>query len=228
MSNFSTPAGAHDRHVQLDQAMLLAVLAAGAAAGFFVSRGFLLATPILALALRTASRKHAPPRFDPVDDDPTQMPPRIELAVHDTVSQLPSGEARRLLSDVVRQARPLFASLGSHFDEAKDEGIRNQAAELVLAACDTALELSRIDGLLASGARSSRLRDLELRERLAAARADFATRLSNAATALGSMYASGVEHGTVAANVVAELATELSADASARTKARSEMEDLLR
>lgn len=228
MSNSLTLVAAHDRHVQLDRALLFAVLAAGVAAAIYVSPKFWLATPIIALALRNASQKHAPPKFEPVEDDPTQMPLRIEVAVHDTVAQLPSGEARRLLGDVVRQARPLFASLGAHFDAVKDEEVRKQTAELVLAACDTALELSRIDGLLASETRANRPRDVELRERLAAARADFATRLSNAASALGSMYASGVEHGTAAADLVAELATELSADASARTKARAEIEELLR
>jgi hypothetical protein len=149
------------------------------------------------------------------------MPVHVELAVHDAVAQLPSGDARRLLGDVVRQARPLFASLGSHFDAASDEEVRKQTAELVVAACDTALELSRLDGLLVGETRD------DLRARLTAMRADYASRLANAATALGSMYASGVERGTTAANVVAELATELSADAAARTKARTEMDQLL-
>src|SRR5262249_14907024 len=153
------------------------------------------------------------------------------LAIHDAVASLPAGDARRLLGDVVRQARPLFGMASSHFDAAKNAEAHAQAADLVLAACETALELSQLDTLLAADSRTKSVagetREAELRERLTAARALFASRLTEAANALATMYASDVEHGTPASDAVAELAVELSADAVARTKARAEMDELL-
>jgi hypothetical protein len=228
MSTSLTLPAAHSRHVQLDRAMIYCVLAAGTMAGMSVSPTFWLVTPPLALGLIWASRRAAPPKFEPVEEHPNQLPMRVELAIHDTVAKLPSGDARRLLGDVVRQARPLFGLTSSHFDKSKDDEAKSQASTLVLAACETALELSHLDTLLAADTRArGAVRDAELKERLTTARTLFAERLTDAATALTALYASGVEHGTPASHVVAELAGDLSADAIARTKARLEMDELL-
>lgn len=230
MSDLVSMAAARERHTQADRAMVYSLMASGIAAGIIVSPAFFLITPPLALALMWASHRATPRSIEPIEDASHQLPVRVDFAIHDAIAQLSSGDARQLLGDVVRQARPLFAMTSSHFDASKDDAARAQAAELVLAACDTALELSRIDALLASDARAktgNKMRDAELRQRLSAARALFASRLSEAATALGAMYVSAVEHGTAAADVVAELTAELSADAAARTKARAEIDELL-
>lgn len=228
MSELALLASARSRHVSLDRAMIAAVVVTGVIAAVQVGGFFWLATPIVAIGLLRASRRAAPPAFEPIENDPNQLPMRVEVAVHDAVAKLPSGDARRLLGDVVRQARPLFGTTRSHFDANHEDQARREAADLVLAACDTALELSRLDALLASDERARRsTRDRELLGRLTSARALFASRLSAAAHALGAMYASGIEHGTPASDLVAELTAELSADAAARTQARAELDELL-
>ena len=165
------------------------------------------------------------------DLETSQLPIRVELAIHDAMAQLQSGEARRLLGDVVRQARPLFGMTSSNFDAAKDEEVRTEAADLVLACCDTALELGRIDTMLESGTRAKggdlRTRDAALFDRCSAARTLFSTRLTDAASALGALYASGIERGTPASDRIAELVTDLNADAIARTAAKRELDQLL-
>src|SRR4051794_2592640 len=113
MSDSSTSVAAYDRHVRTDRAMIYSALAAGVAAGLLAAPGFLLLTPLVVLWLVWRSKRATPPKFEMSACNPTQMPMHIELAVHDTVAQLPSGDARRLLGDVIRQARPLFASLGA-------------------------------------------------------------------------------------------------------------------
>jgi hypothetical protein len=213
-----------------DSAMIYAILATGTAAALTVDPMFWLATPLFGIVTLLASRRAAP-HVEPIDLETTLLPMRVELAIHDAVSQLQPGDARRLLGDVVRQARPLFGMTSSNFDAAKDEEGRTEAADLVLACCDTALELGRVDTLLESGARANggdlRTRDPQLFERCSAARTLFSTRLTDAASALGALYASGIERGTPASDRVAELVTDLNADATARTAAKRELNQLL-
>jgi hypothetical protein len=213
-----------------DSAMIYAILATGTAAAMTVDPMFWLATPLFGIVTLLAS-KRAVPRVEPSDLEPSQLPIRVEVAIHDAVAQLPSGDARRLLGDVVRQARPLFGITSSNFDAAKDEEVRTEAADLVLACCDTALELGRIDTMLESGTRAKggdlRTRDPHLFDRCSAARTLFSTRLTDAASALGALYASGIERGTPASDRIAELVTDLTADAIARTAAKHELDQLL-
>jgi len=239
MSDLSITAVDDRLRVQQDRVMIYAVLAAGTAAAMTVSPVFWLATPVLGILQMRASRAAARP-IEPAEPDHTQLPMRVELAIHDAVAQLPPGDARRLLGDVARQARPLFGMMSSHFDAAADNVVRAHACDLVVAACDTALELARLDTLIESGSRAQDVGTTKssteparpadgasLVERYTAARELFASRLTDAAAALGALYASGVEHGTPASDLVAELASDLSADAAARRAARKEMDELL-
>jgi hypothetical protein len=234
MSDLSIAVADDRRRVQIDRAMIYAVLAAGIAAAMTVSETFWFTTPLLGVGLMWASRRVAPVVLDQGEPGPSEMPARLELAIHEAVAQLPTGDARRLLGDVVRQARPLFGrgTTSSNFTAQKDNDARTQAAELVLAACDTALELARLDTLIESGARArgskAPTHDAELTTRYSAAREMFSARLTDTATALGQLYASGVEHGTPASDMVAELATDLTADAAARSAAKTEMDELLK
>jgi hypothetical protein len=66
----------------------------------------------------------------------------------------------------------------------------------------------------------------QLRVKLNASRSLFAGRLEDAASALASMYASGVHHGTPASDRVAELVHEIRADAAASNYAWSEVQRL--
>jgi len=231
MSNLSTKVTA-DAIVPIDSAMIYAILAAGTAAAMFVDPRFWIATPVFGIMMLKASKRAAPaPTFELHETESLQMPARVELAIHDAVAQLPSGDARRLLGDVVRQARPLFGTTSSNFDAAKDEETRTEASDLVLACCDTALELAKLDAVLGSGARANggdlRTRDAKLFTRYTEARTLFSTRLSDAASALGALYASGVERGTPASDRIAELVTDLTADAAARSAAKAELDQLL-
>jgi hypothetical protein len=229
MSDLSTTLP-HPRRLLADRVMIYAIWGAGVAAAMTVSNVFWFVTPFVAFGVASAGRRAIQATL-PTEPDASELPWRVEVAIQDAVAKLPSGDARRLLGDVVRQARPLFGAGSSHFDESKDNEARAQAATLVIAACDTALELSRLDTLIESGDRAAKKgprADADLVERYKAARSAFATRLTDAARALGSLYASGVEHGTPASDLVAELATELSADAEARAAAVVELERTLR
>lgn len=213
-----------------DSAMIYAILATGTAAAMTVDPMFWLATPLFGIVTLLAS-KRASPRVEASDVETSELPTRVELAIHDAVSQLQPGDARRLLGDVVRQARPLFGIASSNFDAAKDEELRTEAADLVLACCDTAVELGRIDTMLESSVRANvgdlRTRDPKLFDRCTVARTLFSTRLTDAASALGALYASGIERGTPASDRVAELVSDLNADAIARTAAKRELDQLL-
>lgn len=134
-----------------------------------------------------------------------------------TTPQLRWGASRTLLANVVRQARPLFAHRESSFDALTEADTRVEITDLVRASCETALELARLD-VAAPG-----VGDGPLLERYQQARAQLVLRLEDAATALGEMYASNVEHGTVASNRVGELAIEVRADARARHAALGEI-----
>ncbi len=217
-----------------DRVMIYAVIAAGIAAGVRYAQVFWYFTPIMVLFLVRARRRAF---GEPVvvahgqaSEPFGQFPPRVDTAVQAAVAQLPSGDARKLLGGVIRQARPLFGITSSNFDPSKDEESRSHAADLVVASCDTALELARLDGLIESGSRASKgtPSGTDLDERYAAARAEFAKRLTDAAAALGELYASGIEHGTPASDRVAELAAELTADAASRSAAKVEVDELLK
>src|SRR5262249_43098986 len=131
---------------------------------------------------------------------------------------------------VIRQARPLFGTTMSAFDASKDNESRAHAAELVIASCDTALELARLDALLAAEARvnAKPASEQALESRYSAVRARFAKRLTDAAAALGELYAAGIEHGTPSSDRVQELVSDLRSDAASRAAAKVEVDELLK
>jgi hypothetical protein len=216
-----------------DRVMIYAVIAAGMAAGVRYAQVFWYMTGIMVWLLVRASRRAFP---EPVvaesgqsAEASNQFPPRVAFAVQRAVAELPSGDARKLLGAVMRQGRPLFGATTSNFDPSKDDESRLHAADLVVASCDTALELARLDALIESGGRAEKpAGPSDLDARYVAARATFAKRLTDAATALGELYASGIEHGTPASDRVAELAAELKSDAAARVAAQTEVDELMK
>jgi hypothetical protein len=214
-----------------DRVMIYAVIAAGLAAGARSSPAFWFTTAGMVWLLVRASRRTFPAVVTAPEQhaEPfTLFPPRVAVALHGAVAQLPAGDARKLLGAVIRQARPLFGMTSSNFDPSKDDESRRHAADLVVASCDTALELARLDSLIGSGQRAAATAATDLDARYVSARATFAKRLSDAANALGELYASGIEHGTPASDRVAELAAELKSDAASRNAAQAEMESLLK
>jgi hypothetical protein len=231
MSNLALSSAPTSSGRQWDRAMFYAVFAAGIAAGIRYAPIFWFITPLVAVWLWKARRREfaapvtvaAGPSAAPLG----QFPPRVNAVVESAIAQLPPGDGRKLLGGVIRQARPLFGMTSSNFDPSKDDESRSHASDLVIASCDTALELARLDMLIASGPRAPGVSE-PLDKRYAVARAEFAKRLTDAAAALGELYASGIEHGTPASDRVAELAAELTADAASRAAAKVEMDELLK
>jgi hypothetical protein len=207
--------------------LVCAVLVTGFMAGMVASPVLWLVTPVVAMLLVRASAR-AGVAVVPNQADAPELPLRLQRMLHKTLQMLPAGDARQLLGEVVRQARPLFATRDQSFDPKQEDAGRANASELVAACCATALELGRLDELFVhSTSQPSAGATSGLDARYKAARDLFARRLADAASALQALYASGVEHGTPASNRVAELTSELKADASARSQAKNEMDSLL-
>lgn len=213
----------------IDNLMIWAILATGMMAGFRSRPELLLFTPIVALLTLVASKQaHARAVIDlPLIDD---FPRHVAAAIDRTIGRMQAGDAQRLLAGVVRSAKPLFSMTPSAFDASKDNEAREQAGELIVASCDTALELSQLDDMLeihtAPGSGDSPS-DMSLLIRLSSARDLLVTRLRDASLALDQLYASGVVRGTPASDRVAELVAELKADAGARESATMEVDRLL-
>ena len=213
----------------MDNLMIWAILATGLMAGFRSRPELLLFTPIVALLTLVASKQaHARAAADLPSVD--QFPQHIAAAIDRAIGRMQAGEPQRLLAGVVRSAKPLFSMKSSAFDASKDNEAREQAGELIVASCDTALELSQLDDMLeihtvpGSGDSPS---DMSLLIRLSSARELLVTRLRDASLALDQLYASGVVRGTPASDRVAELVAELKADAGARDSAKAEVDRLL-
>ena len=214
----------------IDSIMILAMLSTGITAGLVAHSELLLVTPIMAglvfiaskQAMQEVGRRDVPPMAD--------FPPEVAAAVERAMERLPAGDGRRLLADVIREARPLFVARASAFDAAKDNEARAQAGELITASCDTALELSQLDDMLeihTAPDGDDLPSDMSLLTRLSSARDLFANRLRAASFALSNVYAAGIENGTPASDRIAELVADLKADAGARTAAKRELNDLL-
>ncbi len=234
MSELTMPSSERQIGRGWDRVMIYAVSAAGIAAGARLSPVFWYCTAVMVWFLVRASRRESP-RPVVVESAQSaeafaQLPPAVAAVVQRVVAELPPGDARKLLGAVIRQARPLFGMTSSNFDQSKDDESRGHAADLVVASCDTALDLARLDALIESGGRvaATAAGPSDLDARYVAARTTFAKRLTDAATALGELYASGIEHGTPASDRVAELAAELKSDAASRTAAQVEVENLLK
>lgn len=204
--------------------LLYAIIVTGAMAAYLVSPALWLVTPTVAwIVFRGAQRDILIPETPGLDI--RDLPLALRGRVHSVFAQLPAGDARRLLLGVVNQARLLFARVESRFDTGEETRLRDHVAGLVDACCTTAADLSRLDQFTATASANSVKGDLVARA--GKARDLFRERLVNAATALGELYASNVEHGTPSTDRVAELTAEISTDAAARSAATAEMSKLL-
>jgi hypothetical protein len=201
---------------------MAAVMIVGTFAAVTVSPLLFLSTLIVALMISRAAR--VAPRSNATSLEFPELPSPLRATIDQTIDQLPDGDARRLLFNALVQARPLLAPHAAALDEKQESATRENVRSLVEACCSTALDLARVD--LASTARDS-VASSDDAKRVAAARALLVERLSHAATALASLYAAGVQHGSPASDRVAELVDEINADAKARRAAANEMGALL-
>jgi hypothetical protein len=201
-----------------DVRLIVAVTAAGSIAAVMANPVFWLSTAALVTLLATAQRKGD---RDVRDDRRLRaLPLPVQRTLRATLAGLPPGDAKRLLNAVGRQAAILFDGRRAAFDE----NARQNVSDLVDASCEVAAELSRLERAVAATALP--VSDAQLRVKLNASRSLFAGRLEDAASALASMYASGVHHGTPASDRVAELVHEIRADAAASNYAWSEVQRL--
>ena len=202
-----------------DVRLIVAVAIAGSVAAVVVHPLFWLSTAVLVAILAAAKRKGD---VDVRDDRRLRsMPLPVQRTLRATLAGLPPGDAKRLLNAVGRQAAILFDARRSAFDEKA----RANVSDLVEASCEVAVELSRHERAIATHGMAPS--DATLRIKLEASRSLFAGRLEDAASALASMYASGVQHGTPASDRVAELVQEIRADAAASSYAWSEVQGLV-
>ena len=202
-----------------DVRLIVAVAMAGSVAAVMANPVFWLSTATLVALLAVMQRREG--EVDVRDDKKLQsLPLPLQRALRATLAGLPPGDAKRLLNGVGRQAAILFDARRSAFDEPA----RQNVSDLVEAACEVAVELSRVERAIAAHAMPAS--DAQLRIKLNASQSLFAGRLDDAASALASMYASGVHQGTPASDRVAELVQEIRADAAATSHAWSEIQEL--
>jgi hypothetical protein len=208
--------------------LLVAVVVTGCSAALVEMPALWIVTPMVALTILVGARARNGATARAIIE--VALPPAVQHAIDGALAQLADeSTAERLLLDVVRHARPLFAAGDSAFDAAHDEVTRANASELVVECCEVALQLSQVDELRTADIRAAQ--DAAQRQ---ATRAKYdATyrmlmqHLSNAADALAALYVSGVEHGTPASERVAALVSEIRLDASARSAAAAEMKKLV-
>jgi hypothetical protein len=219
-----------------DALLIVAVVVAGVAAASLAAPALWIATPLVAATLLAAAAR-ATRRGPTVSEVPvTPLPPRLERSVAEAFAVLPPGDARALLDDVVRRARPLLDTFAGQTDERR---LTRDVTDLVEACCEIAREHARLDAVLPAlwepalapaGARSTAddASADELRRRGDAGRELLARRLREAAAVMDEMLVQrGVERGGPAAERVAELTSELAAEAAARRHAAQEIQRLM-
>lgn len=217
-----TARGAGVRMSGHETVMIAAVLIVGLIAAAEVSPLIAAPTIVMAWLLGREARRIAMTKTSSLEWP--EFPPALRETVERTIDQLPSGDARRLLSDALAQARPLLAPHAAQLDARQENATRDNILSLVDACCTTALELGRLDAASAARAPDA---PSENASRVASARELLSGRLIRAATALSSLYAVGVGQGSPASDRVAQLADEINADASARQRAATEISALL-
>jgi hypothetical protein len=210
---------------------IIAVVLTGAAAGALVSPVFYVTTVLLALLFVRAEIRPN------VRDDQIELgnlPPALQSSAVAALRELPEGEARMQLLGLIADARPLYATPSTTFDEREERETRKDVDDLIDACCESALELSTIDAVVsATPARAPRVAGAastpsgEVNARLASARELVLRRLSDARTAVRTLYAADVEQGTSASERVASLAAEIKSDAAARRAAKTDVDALL-
>jgi hypothetical protein len=201
------------------------VVASGVVAARMASPTLWLVTPVVAMLILRAALREGQAAIDS-GVDVGQLPQELRVTVVAALTRLPAGDARTLLIAVVRQGCLFFARGESRFSAAEERGVREHVTSLVEACTSTAMDLARLDELSATPRDAGTVKN-DVLQRLTATRDLFRARLTDAASALTALYASGVERGTPATDRVAELTAAISSDASARAQATTEMAALL-
>jgi hypothetical protein len=204
-----------------DGLLFIAIICVGVAAASIAMPVLWAVTPAVASLVYISARRAARVPVQDVTDG--ELPLHVQQVLDDAIDRLPLGEPRQLLANIVRQARPLLADRESSFDNEMERKTRDDVIDLVNAACETALDLWRLDG---AAPRERGGQDV-LSLRYQRAREELVNRLQSAASSLSELYASDVEYGTPASDRVAELAAALRNDARARSAAKGEIDGVV-
>ena len=219
MTQHTTPSGIP----AADGLLFIAIVLTGAVAAYVALPMLWIVTPVMA-GLVYFSARQASFVPAPAIELAGELPPHVQYNIYQAIDRLPLGEPRQLLANVVRQARPLFAERQSAFDAETERETRANVIALVNAACETALDLWRLDGAAPRVSSGADIARGDLGVRYQRAREELVARLRDAATSLSELYASDLEHGTPASDRVAELAAALREDAVARSAAKNEVD----
>lgn len=204
-----------------------AVLIAGMTAGFVVSPVFIVATLVVAVFLVNGFQHPDGPA--PVTTEWAAFSPNVGRRLAASLTSLSDDAARRSLLEIGVRARSLMGSTANALDDSHEQATREHVEHLVVACCDSAIELSQIEEALAADvtAAATAKFDGPTRDRLIAARSLLDTRLMNAADVLKQLYAADLTRTSTASERVAELTSELTEDAAVRRAALAELSDLL-
>ena len=206
------------RGVRADAALTLgAVLLFGFAAGRLVAPTLYVATALVALLVWRGTRAAAV--TDPRIDELSFIPNDLRSRVRETLDRCGEGVARRSLLGVIAQAKPLLTRARPQLDERAEQETRENVLSLLEACCATAQSLAELDVAMAASQENSNAspRAVQVRQRLA-------DQLANAATTLGELYVTGLEHETDALSRVSELTAAIHEDAEARRTAMEEIQ----
>ena len=203
--------------------LVVSVLVAGVAAALVAVPSLGIVTLIVAGALLVAAddAMRRPMLAARAEESAPELPHRLRKTVTSVLDALPAGDARRLLADVVRRARPLLAEIQRRPDDRRTLG---DVSDLVEASCDIAAELARVDAFLALPGTA---RTVDTTSRCNTMRELLTRRLADAASAIDAMLAQMLVEESPASDRVAELASELTAEASARRAAFKELDQIV-
>jgi hypothetical protein len=206
--------------------LVAAVVITGVAAAQRVAPVLWLVTPVVAaVILRAAARDGAALQASGVVAP--ELPASLRDRLDSVLAQLGDGDARRLLLGVVAQGRLLLARHESRFDSREEQRVRDDVSALIEACCATAGDLGRVEQFTSATGSAPATANAALMEKAEKARELFRGRLTSAAEALATLYASGLEQGTPSTDRIAELTSQITTDATARAAATTELRDLL-
>ena len=205
--------------------LVFSVFATGSVAGMIAAPILLWLTPALVCVILLGWIRAV--RASDPDADPAELPWLTRRLVREAFGVIPPGEANQLLRTIVQPARSLFEAARANASLSPE--LLNDCSELVFASCATAVELGRLEQLMARDAAIVSSSDRRtLRDGIKSGTRLLRERLSSAADALAKLYVQCIERGSPSSDRVAELAKDLAAEVSVRRRAHEELEALLK
>jgi hypothetical protein len=201
-----------------DAVLMCAVVLAGTAAASLAQPALWYLTPVVVGCLLVAS-KHGSTRRA------TGFPEEIQAMFDDTIAKLPAGSIRALYSDIITAGRPVFARRLRRSGDDVQRETREAVTELLTLASQVALDATRLDMTIQSGAMTTR--NPAVLVSAGKARAQYTLQLEEVVATLNAVVASGLAHGTAESERVSELVTQIRDEAEARSEAWKEIDALL-